>query len=334
MKHFSERNPSWIAVFGSIGLVLVFLGILFSERLPIIGDGTTYSAEFAESAGLTTGNEVRIAGVKVGKVTEVELDGTQVLISFTVDDHWVGDGTTASIELKTLLGQKYLALDPQGSEDLDPDTTIPLERTTVPFDMTEALEGFGGRLDAIDVPQLEESFESLTAAFDGTPRDVRTLLNGLSGLARTVADRDDELASLMENTASVTGNLAGLTGDIDSIIDNGDDLLTELDARRESIHQLIVGTRDLAEQVSGLVDDNTRTLGPALAKLDRVTRILQRNQQNISRSLRYLETYYTTLTDATGTGPWLDGYICGLFDGTRPELDEGVVRDCAPGGGR
>lgn len=334
MKHFSERNPSWIAVGGTIGLILLFLGIMFSEQLPLVGAGKTYQAEFAESAGLAKGNEVRIAGVKVGKVTAVELDGTKVLISFTVNDQWMGDDTTASIELKTLLGQKYLSVDPQGDKKLDAGDVIPLEHTTVPFDVTEAFEGLSSRLNEIDVPQLEQSFEALTESFDGTPRNVRTLLDGLSGLARTIADRDDEFGELMRNTRAVTENVAGMDGQIESILTNGDLLMKELASRRTAIHDLLVGTRDIAEQVSGFVRDNAGRLSPALKKLDRVTAILKKNKANVSKSLTYLKTYYTTLTDATGTGPWLDGYICGLFDGTRPELDEGVVRNCQPGGAR
>ena len=265
-------------------------------------------------------------------MTGVELDGTSVLVRFTVGDEWVGDRTTAAIKLKTLLGQKYLALDPQGGAKLDPHDVIGLDRTTVPLDTTEAFEGLSSRLGRIDVPQLAQSFKALSSAFEGTPRNVRSLLDGLSGLARTIADRDDQLASLMANTRAVTGNVAGMDGQIDSILKNGDALTAELDRRRTAIHHLIVGTRDLAREVSGFVKDNGRQLSPALRKLDRVTAILERNKRNVARSLTYLKTYYTTLTDATGSGPWIDGYICGLFDGTRPELDKGATRSCSPGG--
>ncbi|NED01552.1 MCE family protein, partial [Streptomyces sp. SID6648] len=77
--------------------------------------GTTYSADFSEAAGLDTGDEVRIAGVKVGRVTGVALDGAKVKVTFEVEDAWVGDRTTAAIAIKTVLGDKYLALDPLGA---------------------------------------------------------------------------------------------------------------------------------------------------------------------------------------------------------------------------
>lgn len=107
-----RRSP---AVAGALGILVVLLATLsafFLDSLPLIGAGSTYTAQFSEAAGLKPSNEVRIAGVKVGKVTAVELDGDHVNVDFKVTDAWVGNETSASIQIKTILGQKYLALDP------------------------------------------------------------------------------------------------------------------------------------------------------------------------------------------------------------------------------
>ena len=93
MKPLRERNQ---AAVGAVTLILLVVGVLaafYSDRLPVIGGGTTYTATFAESAGIKPDNEVRIAGVKVGKVTDVSLAGNQVNISFRVKDAWLGDRT-------------------------------------------------------------------------------------------------------------------------------------------------------------------------------------------------------------------------------------------------
>ena len=87
------------------------------------------------------GNEVRVAGVKVGKVTKVKLNGDKVRVTFKVKDAWVGDRTTAMIRIKTLLGQKFVALDPQGTQPLSPGDPIPKERTLAPYDVNEAFNG-------------------------------------------------------------------------------------------------------------------------------------------------------------------------------------------------
>ena len=86
---------------------------------------------------------MRVAGVSVGKVSDVTLEGTHVRVDFDVDSTWIGDQSTAAIKIKTLLGQKYLAIDPLGDKSLDPGTAIPLTRTTAPYDVTTALRGSG-----------------------------------------------------------------------------------------------------------------------------------------------------------------------------------------------
>lgn len=331
MRQFSERNPAVLAVVGTVVLVLLFLGTFFSESLPVIGRGTTYTAYFAESAGLTTKSEVRIAGVKVGKVTEIRLEGAQVAVEFTVQDAWVGEESTAAIKLKTLLGQKYLQVDPVGEEALDPGRPIPLERTTVPFDIAAATETLVTTQESIDVEQLADSFRALSSAFSDTPEDVQTMLEGLSALARTIASRDDELARLMRSLEQVTGAVSGVDKEVERLLQDGRLLLGELDRRRTALTQLLRGTRALAGQLRGLVEDNEARLVPALRKLDKVSALLVSNKANIESALTLLGPYYLRLSDTAGAGNWVDGYLCGLFDDEgRPVLDAEARRSCDP----
>lgn len=130
IKPVRERNPVAVAVVGLLVLALVGLGAYRVDSLPFIGGGTTYSADFTESAGLSEGDEVRVAGVKVGEVTGVSLDGPKVKVSFKVKDVWIGNSSTVGIAIKTLLGEKYLAVDPLGNAPQDPDERIRASRTT------------------------------------------------------------------------------------------------------------------------------------------------------------------------------------------------------------
>src|SRR6266849_4308598 len=141
IKPIRERNPIGVAVAGIAILAVIAMLTYFSADLPIIGGGTGYTAYFAEAAGLQPGNEVRIAGVTVGQVTGVTLAGNKVAVTFRVRNEWVGNRSTAAIEIKTLLGDKYLGIDPLGGAAQDPSTPIPLSRTTSPYDVTQA---FGG----------------------------------------------------------------------------------------------------------------------------------------------------------------------------------------------
>ena len=328
---FAERNKVTIAAVGLVALVLAFLTAFYAEALPVIGAGKTQHAYFSEAGGLKVGNEVRVAGVKVGKVTGVELDGTRVEVTFKTKGVELGDQTTAAVKVKTLLGQKYLALDPAGTEPLT--RPIPQERTTTPYDVSSALSDLSTNLDDIDTDKLEQSMNVIADAFENTPESVRAMVTGLTDLSRTISTRDTELAELFASTKAVTGTLSDRNEELASLIDDGDALLTELSRRREAVTQMLEGTAALGTQVRGLVADNEKRLQPALAKLDRVTAILQRNQANLDKALSKLGPYYRMLTSAMGNGRWVDAYLCGLFDSTgAPVLDNDVVRDCQPGG--
>jgi phospholipid/cholesterol/gamma-HCH transport system substrate-binding protein len=312
MTAFQKRDPIKIGV---AGLLVLALGVLVAanyESLPWLG-GKRYEAHFSESAGLRPDDEVRIAGVTVGKVSDVELDGDHVTVSFRVSGAWLGDRTAAAIKIKTLLGQKYLALDPQGTYELPSWAPIPLQRTMAPYDVIEAFSGLSRTVGQIDTRQLAESFRVLSETFADTPDDVRGALHGLSALSQTISSRDEQLQQLLKNTSQVSRTVADRNAEFDKLLADGNLLLREIRARRDSISSLLAGTRTLSAQLSGLVDDNAAQLGPTLQQLDRVTAMLQRNQDNLNRSLQMFAPFTRLMSNVLGNGRWFDTYICGFL---------------------
>ncbi|RLV55020.1 MCE family protein [Aeromicrobium phragmitis] len=332
-KAFAERNKVLIAVVGLLAMTLVFLATFNASALPVVGGGKVYTAQFAEAGGLKPGNEVRVAGVKVGEVTDIGLDGTRVEVKFRAKGVDVGDQTRAAIKVKTMLGQKFLSLDPLGTEELD--GPIPVSRTTTPYDVNAAFSDLSDTIGEIDTDQMEESFTALADAFRDTPESVQGMVQGLTDLSRTISSRDAELAELFSATAEVSGTLKDRNSEFERLINDGSALLTELENRRETVRAMLQGTARLGTELEGLVRDNEAQLRPALAKLDEVAAILQRNQDNLEEALKLLGPYYRGLASATGNGRWVDSYICGLFDeNAAPVLDNNVVRNCEPGGQR
>jgi phospholipid/cholesterol/gamma-HCH transport system substrate-binding protein len=313
MRSFRSRNPIPI---GIAGLVVIGLGLtvaMFSDDLPIIGGGTSYSAEFSEAAGLQPDDEVRIAGVKVGKVTDVELSGSNVAVTFKVKDAWVGDQTSAAIKIKNVLGQKYLSLEPDGRDVLDPSTPIPRDRTVAPYDVLEAFRGLAETTNAIDTTQLAQSFEVISQTFGDTPDDVKGALTGLQRLSTTISSRDQQLATLLSNTRKVSDTLADRDAEVVRLLQDGNLLLEEIDNRREAISTLLDGTQALAKELSGLVADNQKQLGPVLTSLDQLTGMLQRNQDALAQGIKNMAPFYRLFNNAVGNGRWFDNYICGLL---------------------
>ncbi len=308
-RSFSSRNPVVIGAVSIVVIAILVFGAFNSDDLPIIGGGTVYTAQFSEAAGLRSGDEVRIAGVRVGKVDSVDLGKTAVDVKFRVKNQFVGDGTTASIEIKTLLGRKYLALDVRGTKDQDPDAEIPLTRTVSPFDIYPAFQQLTQTADSIDSDQLAKAFSSLSSAFQDTPESIRGVLDGLSRLSQTVSSRDAQLRSLLAAANNVTGILADRAQDLQALINDGSLLLDELNKRRDAIRTLLTNTSALAIQLEGLVADNDATLTPALDQLSGVVGILTSNLDSIDRSLGLLAPFYRVFANTLGSGRWFDTYI-------------------------
>lgn len=312
MTSFDKRDPLTIGIAGLLVLALAFVLALNFQSLPFVA-GRTYVAHFSEAGGLKTDNVVRVAGVEVGSVTGVELAGDHVEVTFEVSDAWVGDETGAAIKVGTLLGQKYLALDPRGGKELPTSEPIPLQRTMSPYDVIEAFSGLSRTVGDIDTEQLAKSFRTMSTTFSGTSEEVRGALEGLSSLSRTIAERDQELRALLERTRKVTETVSARNGEIEKLLADGNLLLAELRARRDAIRGLLDGTRELSRQLTGLVDDNAAQIGPALEQLDRVTKLLQRNQDNLGRSIELMAPFSRLFANVLGNGRWIDVYICGLL---------------------
>lgn len=316
MKPFRERNPIPIGLVSMAAVVGLLLAALNVDSLPIIGGGTTYSAHFTEAAGLRSGDEVRVAGVLSGRVKDVELDGDRVRVTFKVSDAWVGDETTAYIKIKSVLGQKYVSLDPRGDDVQDPDATIPLQRTASPYDVLEAFRGLAQTQNEIDTDQLARSLTVLSDTVRDSPAEVRNALNGLSRLSQTISKRDGELATLLANTKDVSALLANRTGELEKLVADGNLLLAELQERRNAISRLLDGTKALSAQLRGLVADNSAQLKPALDQLEKVTDLLIRNQQKLSEGLYLMGPFVRLFTPAIGNGRWFDNYVYGVLPPT------------------
>lgn len=315
-----KRSPAFMGVFGLAMVLLVTISAFFLDRLPIIGAGTKYTAEFSEAAGLKRGNEVRIAGVKVGQVSDVRLAGDRVLVDFRTQDAWVGNETTASIQIKTLLGQKYLALDPRGSAPADPSKRIPLSRTVSPYDVVDAFTDAARNIDQVDTAQLATSMKVLSDAFATTPPEIRGSIDGVARLSETLAKRDEELKKMFAATNKTTKVLADRNAEFERLLAQGGALLTELNIRQLAISQLLSGAKTIAAELSALVHDNEEQIGPALRNLRASIDLLNANQQNIAKTLELAGPFYGLYANVLGNGRWFDAVIVNLMPPALPEI--------------
>lgn len=310
MKPFRERNPVVVGAISLVVLAVTLVAALRADDLPIIGGGDTYHAMFTEAGGLKVNDEVRIAGVRVGKVDEVELAGDEVRVSFKVDDAAAfGGDTRAAIKVKTILGSMFLALEPAGGGRLDEGATIPAARTSSPFDVVEAFEGLASTSAQIDTDQLAESLTTLADLTRNTPEEFRGALDGLSRLSSNVAAKDEQLNTLLVNLERVSTVLDERDQDIVELMEDSDVLFRALVARREAVHDLLVSSTTLSQELTRLIDQSREDLKPALAHLENVVAVLNKNEDNLDSSLRLMAPFYRVFANTLGTGPWFDTWI-------------------------
>jgi phospholipid/cholesterol/gamma-HCH transport system substrate-binding protein len=307
---FRERNP---VVIGAISLAVIAAMILVAFKassLPVIGGGDVYYASFTEAGGLKPNDEVRIAGVRVGKVEEVELAGDHVRVAFRVeDDAEFGQETHAAIKVKTLLGSMFLALEPAGDGQMDEGYEIPVDRTSSPYDVVEAFTGLAQTSGEIDTDQLAESLSTFADLTRNTPDEFRDALEGVSALSANVAAKNEQINTLLQNLRKVSGVLDERDQDIIALMRDADVLFRALVQRREAIHNLLVSTSRLSKELTLLVQQSRADLKPALTHLENVLAVLNKNEDNIDNSLRLMAPFYRVFANTLGTGPWFDTYI-------------------------
>jgi phospholipid/cholesterol/gamma-HCH transport system substrate-binding protein len=310
MRPFRERNPVLVGFAGLVAIALLMLAAFRADQLPLIGGGDTYYAEFSEAGGLQSGDEVRIAGVKVGEVKELVLDGNVVRVEFLVDKGVeFGADTEAVIRVKTLLGDMFVGLEPEGSGQLDTGSTIDVEHTTAPYDVVDAFSDLSDTTTRINTTQLATAFDTVSGLLEQTPEEVRGTLTGLSRISRNIAARDAQINSLLQNLDKVSGVLADRNEELVKLFEDGSVLFRAVADRRESIHNLLVATQQLSGQLRGLVADTRADLGPALAELSEVLDVLKKNEENLDRSLRLMAPFYRVFANTLGSGSWWDSWI-------------------------
>ena len=313
MIPFRERNPIPIGAIG-LGLIgLLLFGAVNAQNLPLIGSGDMYHAAFSEAGGIRKDDDVRIAGVRVGKVTGIELENAHVRVDFKITtDAAFGPQTSASIRMKTLLGQKYVSLVPSGAGQLPPDSEIPLVRTVSSYDIVNAFSDLTTTTERIDTGQLAGSLDVMAKEFRDSPANVKLALNGMSRLSRTIASRDAGLRTLLARANRVSATVASRNATTAKLITDADLLLVELQARREAIHTLFTNTSDLAIQLTGLVRDNRAALKPALDQLTTVLAVLTRHERDLDKTIAEMAPFTRVYANTLGTGRWFDTFVANL----------------------
>jgi phospholipid/cholesterol/gamma-HCH transport system substrate-binding protein len=314
MKPFRERNPVVIAAIALTLIAAATIGALNYTRLPFLSSGTTYSAYFEEAGGLTTGAPVQVAGFTTGQVKDITLDTQGVLITFTVADNIrLGEQTEAAIKTATLLGNKVLEVAPRGGGHLA--GTIPIERTTSPYQLPDALGDLTATISGLNTDQLSNSLQTLSQTLQDTPPQLKVAVEGVARFSQTINQRDAELRNLLSNASKATTVLAQRTDAIVKLIHDTNAILAALRSQSAALDTISGNISSLAQQLRGFISENRATLKPALDKLNGVLATLDNRKTQIQQSIKGLGTYAMSFGESLASGPFFKAYVANLIPG-------------------
>jgi phospholipid/cholesterol/gamma-HCH transport system substrate-binding protein len=314
MKSFAERNPVVVGVVGVTLTGVLALVALNYNNLPFVNSQKQYSAYFSEAGGLAPGSDVQVSGYEVGNVSSVSLEGSHVLVKFKLDSSVrLGDRTEAAVKTKSLLGTRTLELVPRGDGDLS--GPIPVDRTTPPYQLTDALGDLATTVDQLDTGKLSQSLDTVAQTFANTPPDLQVAVQGLARFSQSLNDRDAHLRNLLANANKVTKVLAERSDDVVTLITQTNALLAQLRAESGALDAVSGNLSHLSRQLSGFVAENREQLRPSVDKLNGVLTIVANRKERLQDAIKRLNAYAMSLGESVSSGPFFTAYIANLLPG-------------------
>ena len=284
-----------------------------------LADSTQYKAVFSNATGVVKGDDVRIAGVKVGNVEDVEVvERTRALVTFKVEsDRQITVSTFANIRYRNLVGQRYIALTPGvgGPSILQEGETIPLERTRPALDLTVLFNGFKPLFEALSPADINKLSYEIVTVFQGECGTLESLLSHTASVTSTLASRDQVIGALITNLNKAMVTLGNRDVQLSDLLVKLRQFVSGLSQDREAILGSLDSVSALAVETSDLVTGIRPGLTTDVKQLRRVAGNLDRNKAEIDRALQVLPIKLNKVGRTAIYGSFFNFYVCN-FKGT------------------
>lgn len=211
------------------------------------------------------------------------------------------------------MGSKFLDVTPRGDGRLD--SPIPIERTTSPYQLPDALGDLAATISGLHTERLSESLATLAQTFADTPAHFRNAIHGVARLAQTLDERDNQLRSLLANAAKATGVLANRTDQIVGLVRDTNVVLAQLRTQSAALDRIWANISAVAEQLRGFIAENRQQLRPALDKLNGVLAIVENRKERVRQAIPLINTYVMSLGESLSSGPFFKAYVVNLLPG-------------------
>lgn len=283
-----------------------------------------FSADFTDASGVKIGDDVRIAGVRVGRVESRTLRGDLARVGFSVaDDQQVLSNTRAKVSYLNVLGQRYLSLEPGTgpSTPLPRNAVIPAGRTSPALDLTALFNAFKPLFNALEPGEVNALANDIVQVMQGEGGTIRHLMAQTADLTGHLSNRDEVLSRVIDNVTAVVTSMSEHRQDISSIVSAMHDLVGGLADDSGRIDTALVSMDKLTDATNGLLDDTSKPLTDSITSMRELSDSFAAHQGGIDSALKSLPVMLDAYSRGMSYGSWLGIYICTMS----LELPEGPV---------
>lgn len=304
-------------------IVFIVVTVLATTALAVViangstGGGASYTAIFSDATSLNSGDDVRMAGVRVGTVTAVTVhERREALVTFDLDPTVrLARTVSAVLRYRNLVGQRYIALDQgAGSPDdrLAPGATIGLDHTQPALDMTELFNGFQPLFTALNPDDVNTLSYEIIQVFQGEGGTVESLLSQTASFTRTLASKDQVIGEVITNLNSVLTTVNARSAQLSQMVLTLQQLTTGLAQDRASIGKAVQSIGGLTTSVGGLLQDGRAPLTSSITSLGALSGTLADSSPQLDSFFQKLPTKLDAMGRTTSYGSWMNFYLCSV----------------------
>jgi phospholipid/cholesterol/gamma-HCH transport system substrate-binding protein len=323
MRTLEPPNRARIGLMGIIVTILVVGAGQSITSIPMLLARPSYYGQFTDTGGINSGDKVQIAGISVGKVEGLKIDGDHIVVKFSIGTETIGTESRLAIKTDTILGRKILAIEARGSQPLRPGSTLPLGQSTTPyqvydafFDVTKAAQGW-------NIDTVKQSLHVLSQTIDQTYPHLSAALDGVAKFSDTIGKRDEEVKHLLAQANQVASILGDRSEQVDRLLVNAKTLLAAFNERGQAIDALLANVAAFSEQVKGLINDNPN-LNHVLEQLRTVSQILVDRKDDLAAGFTEVGAFLPAFQETIGSGPFFKVVVhnlLGLYQISQPWVD-------------
>jgi phospholipid/cholesterol/gamma-HCH transport system substrate-binding protein len=292
-------------------IIVIGVGQSFAS-VPMLFATPTYYAQFSDTGGIGKGDKVRIAGVDIGEVRSMNIDGDKVVIGYSLRGTQIGTESRAAIRTDTILGRRDIEIEPRGSKPLRASGILPLGQTTTPYQIYDAFFDVTKAASGWDTQTVKRSLNVLSETIDQTYPHLSAALDGVARFSDTIGKRDDQIKQLLANANKIAGVLGNRSEQINQLLVNAQSLLAAINERSYAVSMLLERVAAFSEQVKGFIDENPN-LNHVLEQLRTISDVLRDRRFDLMTTLSTVAKFVASLGEAVSSGPFFKVMLANLL---------------------